>query len=177
VKKADKPGRCRNPGLACVIGGLLACLVGKSLPAANVTDVSWMSGCWVFDGGEYGSGEFWTQPAGSTLIGISRTVRNGTTTGFEFMRIIEIDGGELMFIASPSGQATTTFVMASISDDEIVFENPDHDFPQRVGYRRLAAQSSRPGLLGWIDGDIDGQHRRIEFPMTSVDCATTPGDE
>jgi hypothetical protein len=150
--------------LIAVIAALV--LTDTAAAEVSVNDAEWMSGCWKFDGGQPGSGEYWTPPAGGSLFGISRTVRDGRTTAFEFMRIVETEDDDLILIASPAGQATTTFVLESLSDDEIIFTNPDHDFPQRVGYRRLPG----PRLLGWIDGSINGQSRRIEFPMAAVDC-------
>ena len=136
--------------------------------SVGIGELEWLAGCWASNGAETGSGEQWMRPAGGTMMGINRTVRNGRTTAYEFMRIVETDDedGGLLLIASPSGQTTTTFLLASISEDEVVFENPDHDFPQRIGYRRLP----NGGLLGWIDGSINDQNRRVEFPMTASGC-------
>jgi len=48
----------------------------------------------------------------------------------------------------------------------VVFENLQHDFPQRVGYKR-----DGDALLAWIEGPRNGQTRRIEFPYRKVGCA------
>jgi hypothetical protein len=153
--------------------GLYLATVGLVIGAApsagaEINDVSWLSGCWASDGGEPGSGEQWTSPAGGSMFAVSRTVRNNKTVAFEFLRIIETENGGLLYIALPSGQTLTTFVMISLSADEVVFENPDHDFPQRVAYQRPSADR----LVGRIEGAINGGRRRIEFPMTAVDCAS-----
>jgi len=37
--------------------------------------------------------------------------------------------GKLAYIAHPSGQRTTAFPLLRISDSEVVFGNPEHDFP------------------------------------------------
>jgi len=157
-------------GLYLAVVGLLS-----SMPAAaaGIDDLRWLGGCWARDGGEPGSGEQWMSPAGGSMLGLSRTVRNGKTTALEFIRIVETDDGGLHYIALPSGQALTAFVMTAISSDEVVFENPAHDFPQRVAYRRLSAER----MVAWIDGDIDGQFRRIEFPMIAVDCVSSSTDK
>ena len=52
------------------------------------------------------------------------------------------------------------------SMDSVVFENKEHDFPQRVGYRRLGADS----VLAWIDGTSNGKAQRFEFPYRRVPC-------
>ena len=54
--------------------------------------------------------------------------------------------------------------------DSVVFEAPEHDFPQRVGYRRVGSDS----VLAWVEGTMKGKTRRIEFPYRRVQCATTP---
>ncbi len=41
-----------------------------------------------------------------------------------------------------------------------MFENPAHDFPQRVIYRRLGADA----VTGRIEGQIGGQARSVDFP-------------
>ena len=75
-------------------------------------------------------------------------------------------GGRLAYEAHPSGQATATFISKPISGREVVFEDPTHDFPQRVGYR-----STGPGqLLAWVEGTSGGRARRIEFAYRIVNC-------
>jgi hypothetical protein len=54
----------------------------------------------------------------------------------------------------------------AISDTMVVFENPAHDFPQRVGYQRRGADS----LVAWIEGTMQGQARKIEFPYARATC-------
>ena len=77
------------------------------------------------------------------MLGMSRTVRRGETVEFEFMQLRHLPDGTLAFIASPSGQAPTVFPLLRISDAEATFENPQHDFPQRVVYARDENQSFR----------------------------------
>jgi hypothetical protein len=50
--------------------------------------------------------------------------------------------------------------------NEVVFENPEHDFPQRIIYRLIANGK----LLGRIEGVVDGTERSADFPMTRSDC-------
>ena len=132
-------------------------------PAAAL---AWLAGCWASEGGEPGSGEQWMSPAGGTLLGTSRTVAKGRTVAHEFMQIREHEPGRLAFIANPSGQAQATFPVKSLGEQAVVFENPTHDFPQRVIYRLDEA-----GVLrARIEGTIDGKPRAEDFPMRRVRC-------
>ena len=67
-------------------------------------------------GGEAGSVEQWTSPAGKTLFGVSRTVRNSETVAHEFLQIRETETGEIEYIAKPSGQTEATFLMVRLSE-------------------------------------------------------------
>ncbi len=133
---------------------------------ASVEDLAWLAGCWASVGGEAGSGEQWTVPAGRTLLGVSRTVQNSKTVAYEFLQIRETDAGEIEYIAKPSGQTEATFLMVSLSEGEAVFENPGHDFPQRIIYR-LKADGN---LEARIEGEVKGKVRTVGFPMKRVDC-------
>jgi hypothetical protein len=50
--------------------------------------------------------------------------------------------------------------------DRVVFEAPEHDYPQIVGYRRSGPDS----VTAWIDGRQGGKRQRIEFPYRRVAC-------
>ena len=100
------------------------------------------------------------------MLGLSRTIAGGKTVEFEFMQIREETNGEIHFIAKPSGQPETTFKLIKGSAREVIFENPQHDFPQRVIYR-LESDGS---LVGRIEGVSKGQERSVDFPMSRARC-------
>src|SRR5688572_33346099 len=77
--------------------------------AAEISQLAWLGGCWKSDVAEPGSGEHWMPLAGGTLLGVSRTVKQGKTVEFEFMQIRALADGQIAFIAMPSGQRTTVF--------------------------------------------------------------------
>ena len=72
------------------------------------------------------------------------------------------------YVAIPSGQERTVFCLERLCDEEVVFENSAHDFPQRIIYR-LAPDGA---LDARIEGEINGQHREVTFPMHKVDCVS-----
>ncbi len=91
------------------------------------------------------------------MLGVNRTVRSDGKTAFEFMRIARTDQGISLF-ASPGGKSATEFPLKRLTKDRVVFENPDHDFPQRIIYHRNGDQ-----LSGRIEGTIDGQEKSTEW--------------
>jgi hypothetical protein len=144
-------------------------MIGFSAGAesATVDELAWLAGCWASVGAEAGSGEQWMEPAGGTLLGVSRTVRNSRTVAHEFLQIRESAGGGIEFVADPSGQSAAIFSLVRLSESEVVFENPDHDFPQRIIYRLEG-----DALDGRIEGKVEGELRTVDFPMKRVDCVS-----
>lgn len=137
-------------------------------PAAALAELAWLAGCWEDSSDRHLRQEQWLQPLGGTMIGMSRTVVSGRTVEYEFLQI-RVDGDKLLYIARPSGQAETTFTAVAVSSTQAVFENLDHDFPQRIIYEPGPADS----LLASIEGQRDGRMRRIEFPLRRGPC---PGE-
>jgi hypothetical protein len=146
---------------------LLTFSIAFSAEPVDIARLGWLSGCWRSDGGEAGSGEQWSRPVAGSLLGMSRTVRNGKTVGYEFLRIHATDDGSLLLVAAPSGQDSHAFRLASISEHEVVFADPAHDFPQRIVYRLNGPDR----LLGRIEGEVNGQFRGIDFPLTREACS------
>jgi len=134
-------------------------------PPANVTDLSWMSGCWTMTTGARTVTEFWLPPAAGTMLGMSRTVANGKTVEYEFVTVRTGAQG-LEYVARPSGQPEAIFKASRVSPSEVVFENPRHDFPTRITYRR-----ADDGLKATIDGVMAGKPRVIEFPYVPGNCS------
>jgi len=152
---------------AVIRSTLVATTLLAPLPAmADIAELHWLAGCWAAEGQDAGSVEHWTAPAGGTMFGVNRTVRNGRTVFFEYLRIVDEDDGSVVLVASPSGQETARFRLTQSGPREVTFENPEHDFPQRISYRLTAADR----LVGRIDGTVDGEKRSVEFPMTRTAC-------
>ena len=132
----------------------------------TINDLAWLKGCWSSNRNGRETTEHWMKPAGGTMLGISRTVAEGKTVEFEFMQIRQEANDEIFFVAKPSGQLEATFKLIKGSANEAIFENPQHDFPQRVIYR-LQGDGS---LLGRIEGVSKGKEKSVDFPMTRERC-------
>jgi len=124
-----------------------------------------MAGCWETSSPQRTVEEQWTAPRGQTMLGTGRTVRDGRTTEYEFV-VISVKDGRLAYEAHPSGQPSAVFLSSELSDTRVIFQNSDHDFPQRVAYERQSADA----LLAWIEGSQNGRTRRVEFPYRRVPC-------
>jgi len=153
-----------------IVAALLAAGAGRISAAiveepGRIAQVAWLSGCWAQQTGQTIVEEQWMPPRGGTMLNVGRTTKSGTLVEYEFVVLREHDA-RLAYEAHPSGQPEATFLSTQIGDDVVVFENLTHDFPQRVGYRRVGADA----LEAWIDGTLRGQSRRVDFRYRRTSC-------
>ena len=89
--------------------------------------------------------------------------------GFDRLSRIRAEGGKLVYTALPSGQKEASFTSAQVTDSSLTFENPAHDFPQRIIYRRRGVDA----LVARIEGPGPNGPRGIDFPMNRVSCTAS----
>ncbi len=138
------------------------------LPApakAAIGDLSWLAGAWV---GTRSSGssieERWSPPLGGAMLAVSRSVNtSGKMSMFEYLRIVERDGG-LVYTAQPGGKTPTEFVLTELSPTRAVFDNPRHDYPRRIVYE-LSPEGQLSATIGQLKG---GTPRRFEFNREGI---------
>lgn len=144
-----------------------------ALPTAAVAQDSsrsadtlrWLAGCWERRSGAVVTEESWTAPIRGTLFGVSRTTDSTRVRGVEYIEI-QSRGDTIVYVATPSGQRRAEFLSRFLSADSVLFVNEAHDFPQRIGYRRVGSDS----LLVFIDGTLGGNHRRVDFRFRRARC-------
>lgn len=127
---------------------------------ATIADLAWLAGNWVGTRGSSGTTsieERWSPPLGGAMLATSRTVSKGKLSAFEYLRIVERDGG-LVYIAQPGGNPPTEFVLTELTPSRAVFENPRHDSPQRIVYE--LSGDSLSASIGFMKG---GRPQRFEF--------------
>jgi hypothetical protein len=141
-----------------VAGSLLGTADQPTKPA--LSDLAWMAGSW---SGTTARGiemeEHWTAPKGNSMIGIHRDVVKGRTALFEFLRI-EQQGEQIVYLSMPNGRSpATAFPLKEVSGTRVVFENPAHDFPQRIIYWMDGADL-RARIEGTMKGKAAGEEWR-----------------
>jgi len=135
-------------------------------PKVSLNDFAWLAGSWERSGKGREVIEQWMKPAGDLMLGMSRTMANGKAKEFEFLQIRQKENGEIFYVAIPSGQKEAWFKLVKYAGQEAVFENPEHDFPQRIIYR-LEKDGS---LAARIEGTVQGEVRGVDFPYKRTKC-------
>lgn len=139
-----------------MLGAAVALWAGAATAAEPRFD--WLAGHWCGGGDGRQVEEVWLPEAGGMLVGLSRTVRGGRIESFEFMRLAPEGRGAGLHV-QPNGAPPTSFAIADRGEGWVRFENPAHDFPNRIEYRRegdaLKASIAGPGR--------DGKELKIPF--------------
>jgi hypothetical protein len=127
--------RTRSVLGGAVLLGLLA--AGASASGADdVQALAWLSGTWVAEREGRWSEEHWTAPRGGVMLGVNRSGTEAGTRTFEFLRIQADADGIVTYWAMPNGATAVPFRLRSRAGQHVVFENPGHDYPTRIEYRR-----------------------------------------
>jgi hypothetical protein len=146
--------------IRCTLASLL---MASGLAGQDLEKLGWIAGCWEGQSGPATVEEQWMRPAGGMMLGMGRTLRNGKAVFHEFLSISVKDGG--IVYTARIGSSSTPFKLIQSSESEVVFENPTHDFPQRIIYRKQDA-----GLYARVEGVEKGKAKSEGFPMRRVTC-------
>ena len=152
-------------GLGGAVAAVLSATTASGQQRVEIHRVAWIQGCWESTSGQRTVEEQWMAPRGDSMVGMGRTVLADRLVEFELV-VLREQGDRLAYEARPSGQAPTVFLSQTVSDSTVVFENPEHDFPQTVGYQRVGVDS----LVAWIEGTDAGQTRRIASRYRRTVC-------
>jgi len=122
--------------------------------SADLEGLGFLAGVWRGSSGDALIEERWTDAEGGMMLGVSRTIVSGKTVAFEFLRIETRDDG-VFYVAQPGGRPGTDFRLTKTSSEGAVFENPEHDHPKVIRYRR------NPD--GTLTAEVEGDEGRQVF--------------
>jgi hypothetical protein len=98
----------------------------------------WLLGEWIKTDSLGTLKEFWTNQDDSTFVGQSYYIQNEKDTlHFESIELIQ-DQEHLIYTTTIKGENNGTaipFQMTKDGDSLLIFENPKHDYPQKMEYR------------------------------------------
>jgi hypothetical protein len=130
---------------------------------AEIEKASWLLGSWGNTSPEGILSEKWIKTNDSILHGESYFVVNKDTVFSENIQLEEADG-KLAYIVTMPGQNNekpVRFDMTVHTDKQIVFENPAHDFPNKIAYNKITNDS----LVAEISGLQKGKPTSETFIM------------
>jgi hypothetical protein len=125
-----------------------------------------LSGLWITKRANGDIYEQWARTGESEFAGKSYKVLKTDTILLETMKLY-YSGGEIVFApvaARQNDEKEVIFKLKSIQGSKFVFENLQHDFPQRIVYD-IKSQDS---LYAYIEGKIESKNKRIDYPYNRM---------
>ncbi len=130
----------------------------------KIDQLKWLLGTWINENGEEFSQESWSQENAGTFTAFSFT-QIGKETVFAETMVLEQKADSLFLTVATANQnekKPVTFKLVSSEKGKFVFENKNHDFPQRIVYTNPAKDS----LHAWIEGTVNGETKRSDFSFS-----------
>lgn len=131
-----------------------------------IVQARWLVGSWKNQSAKTLDLETWNKLNDSTFLGRSYSLAGADTVSSERISI-EQHAGKLYYIPTVKNQndgKAVTFTLTSSDNKHLVFENPEHDFPQKITYTQITNDS----LVAEISGMHKGRQKAIIFPMKRV---------
>jgi hypothetical protein len=129
---------------------------GRGKPA--VANFDWLSGCW--SGKVEGSvvDEQWSKPAGGSMLGTSRQIKDGKTVGREYRDIDEGEGTVVLVLRAVGG-TDAHFRLSDSGSSHVAFVRDDGD-PPNANPRRILYH--RRGNSLYVRFEVLDEGRKVE---------------
>ena len=126
-----------------------------------IDKLHWLLGTWSNITSESQLFEIWTKENDSIYSGISYMLVKNDTAFYETIKLISV-GQDLFYIPTINDQndeQPVSFKLISEINKKFIFENKNHDFPQRIIYN-----NSEPNVLNArTEGIEEGRFHKEEF--------------
>jgi len=162
--------------IPCVLISLISCKEAhdEKLPPKEIAskkyeaveNANWLIGRWENNSAEGNLSEFWTKANDSTLLGESYfAIKNDTVFG-EKVELMQT-GKDFVYevsVAKQNDEKPVPFKLTKSSETEMIWENPAHDYPNKIVYQKVGNDS----LVAEIFGTKDGKAKSEVFKMKKV---------
>ncbi|WP_296151419.1 DUF6265 family protein [uncultured Flavobacterium sp.] len=162
--------------ISCILISMISCKEvhdAKLPPLENtskkydaIENANWLIGRWENNSEEGNLSEFWTRENDSTFHGESYFVIGKDTVFGEKVELMQ-RGKDFIFearVAKQNDEKPVPFKLTKSSKTEMVWENPAHDFPNKIVYQKVGKDS----LVAEIFGTKDGKPKSEIFKMKKV---------
>ena len=132
----------------------------------KIKTAHWLLGTWENKTAEGNLSETWEKVNDSTYLGQTYFIKGKDTIHFETIQLQQ-KGEELTYKANVQGQnedKPVPFKLTKTTEKELVFENPKHDYPQKISYKSV----SKDSLIAEISGIQLGKPSSEKYVMTKI---------
>lgn len=129
----------------------------------KLATMNWLLGNWENKMIEGNLSESWEKKNDSTFVGHSYFIKEKDTISFESIELLQ-KGDAIFYIPTVKGQnkdKPITFKLTTSTDNQFIFENPAHDYPQKIVYKKAGPND----LIATISGTQQGKTSTESYPM------------
>ncbi len=160
--------RCRAKAGRYAALAALPSVCGLALagPCTSLEPARWLVGSWLASTDSRTIRETWREVSTATFEGEGATHSrtDGTLLDSEVLRLVAM-AGEVFYVAKVAHNPyPVAFRLASCDGNRLEFENPAHDFPRRIEYRRTAEDTFEAHV-----SDGAGKGFALSFRRTPAD--------
>ncbi|WP_309641676.1 DUF6265 family protein [Flavobacterium sp.] len=129
----------------------------------KLESMNWLIGTWENKSDEGNMIETWSKTNDSLYVGGSYFIKEKDTLHSESIELTQ-KANTILYIPTVKGQNNNQpvpFQLTKQTPKQLVFENPKHDFPQKIIYNQITADS----LVATISGMQQGKASSESFSM------------
>jgi hypothetical protein len=149
--------------LILLLLAIVSCKKSETKEYEKIKIANWLIGTWENNTVEGNLTETWKKTNDSTFQAQSFFIKGKDTLHFETISLNQIDE-ELEYNALVKGQnndKSVRFVLTASTENQLVFENPKHDYPQKISYTKI----NKDNLIAEISGIQLGKPISEKYPM------------
>jgi hypothetical protein len=134
----------------------------KSKSYSELEKANWFLGRWENNTSDGVFSEEWKTENDTVFAAKSFFIKENDTLFSETIRLEQKENNLFMIVTVPNqnDEKPVAFKLTSSTDDYLVFENPEHDFPKKITYKLVKKDS--------LYAEISGDGKSQGFPFKKV---------
>ena len=129
----------------------------------SLEQANWFLGSWQNNTSDGDFTEIWKQKNDSVYLGVSYVIVKTDTVFYESISLVQKNKkwNYSVSVRNQNNEQPVSFEMTSMTPNQLVFENPKHDFPSKITYTKITQDS----IVAKISGILKGKEQTEYFPM------------
>ncbi|PJJ79188.1 DUF6265 family protein [Mucilaginibacter auburnensis] len=103
--------------------------------------------------------EKWVKVNGNELKSTAFNIKGKDTSVYESVSLTNKNGVIAYTVTGAGNSQPVAFKLTTVNNNQFIFSNPAHDFPQQVVYQFINPDS----IHAWVDGKYNGKVEKIDF--------------
>jgi hypothetical protein len=145
---------------------MLTLLTSSSCLQDVFNELQQLNGTWKMQTPKGPIFESWKKTGENQMQGGSYKINGKDTIHFEIVKLSQLPDGifYIPVVKDQNDGIAVAFKMISSANNNFVFENKEHDFPQRIIYHLV----SKDSIHAWTEGIKDGKPGRSDYYYTRI---------